>query len=111
MCVGLGIHKIRTMPYHPLSHGLVECTHQSLKATLMAHLTPHWTQVLPFVLLGLHSVIKKDINATAAELVYSTTIRLPSDFFQDTGTNNASEFAQQLKQTMNNVKPVRTSSH
>ncbi|GFS32889.1 hypothetical protein TNIN_143511, partial [Trichonephila inaurata madagascariensis] len=33
-----------------------------------------------FVLLGLRSVIKEDINATVAETVYGTTIRLPSDF-------------------------------
>ncbi|GFY53805.1 integrase catalytic domain-containing protein [Trichonephila inaurata madagascariensis] len=44
-------------------------------------------------------------------MVYRTTIRLPSDFFQDTGTNNVSEFVQQLKQTMHNLKPVPTSSH
>ncbi|GFT13478.1 hypothetical protein TNCV_2515251 [Trichonephila clavipes] len=53
---------------------------RSLKAAVMAHATPRWSQVLPFVLLGLRSVIKEDINATAAELVYGTTIRLPSDF-------------------------------
>ncbi|GFY54717.1 transposon Tf2-9 polyprotein [Trichonephila inaurata madagascariensis] len=40
----------------------------------MAHSAPRWTQVLPFVLLGLRSVIKEDINATAAEMVYRTTI-------------------------------------
>ncbi|GFY72802.1 integrase catalytic domain-containing protein [Trichonephila inaurata madagascariensis] len=77
----------------------------------MAHATPRWTQVLPFVLLGLRSVNKEDINASAAELVYVTTIRLPSDFFQDKGTKNVSEFVQQLKQTMHNLKPVPTSSH
>ncbi|GFW26920.1 transposon Ty3-G Gag-Pol polyprotein [Trichonephila clavipes] len=106
----LGISKIRTMQYHISSNGIVECTHWSLKAAIMAHAIPRWTQVLPFVFFGLHSVIKEDINDTAAELVYGTTIRLPSDFFQDTGTNNASEFVQ-LKHTMHNLKPVPTSSH
>ncbi|GFX42612.1 integrase catalytic domain-containing protein [Trichonephila clavipes] len=77
----------------------------------MAHATPRWTQVLPFVLLGLRSIIKENINASAAELVYGTSIRLSSDFFQDTGTNNVSEFVQQLKQTMHNLKPVPTSFH
>ncbi|GFY60567.1 integrase catalytic domain-containing protein, partial [Trichonephila inaurata madagascariensis] len=68
----------------------------------MAHATPRWTQVLPFVLHGLRSVIKEDINANDADMVYGTTIRLPSNFFQDTGTNNVSEFVQQLKQTLHN---------
>ncbi|GFY18656.1 gag-Pol polyprotein [Trichonephila clavipes] len=98
-CACLGISKIRTTKYHPSSNRLVERTQWSLKAVLMAHAIPHWTQVLPFVLLGLRSVIKDDTNATAAELVHGTTIRLPSDFFQDTGTSNVSEFVQQLSKT------------
>lgn len=98
LCACLGIHKITTTPYHPSSNGLVERTHRSLKAALMAHATPRWTLALPFVLLGLRSVIKEDINATASELVYGTTLRLPSDFFQETGTNNVSEYVQHLKQ-------------
>ncbi|GFR15477.1 hypothetical protein TNCT_151971 [Trichonephila clavata] len=76
----------------------------------MAHATPRWTKVLHFVLLGLRSVNKEDINAIAAKVVYGTTIRLPSEFFQDTGTNNVSEFVQQLKETMHNLKPLPTSS-
>ncbi|GFW41210.1 integrase catalytic domain-containing protein [Trichonephila clavipes] len=79
LCACLEISRIRTTSYHPSSNGLVERSHTSLKAALMAHATPRWTQVLPFVLLGLRSVIKEDINAT--ELVYGTTIRLHSDFF------------------------------
>ncbi|GFX10818.1 gag-pol polyprotein [Trichonephila clavipes] len=63
------ISKIRTTLYQPSSNGLMEHTHQSLEAALMAHATARWTQVLPFILLGLRSVIKEDINATAAELV------------------------------------------
>ncbi|GFV14812.1 transposon Tf2-9 polyprotein [Trichonephila clavipes] len=73
MCVLWNFSKIRNTPYPPSFNGLVERTHRSLKAT------PRWTQVLPFVLLGLRSVIKEDINVTA-ELVYGTTIRLPAIF-------------------------------
>ncbi|GFQ66847.1 hypothetical protein TNCT_326581 [Trichonephila clavata] len=72
---------------------------------------PCWTQVLPFVLLGLRSVFKEGIKAAATELVHSTTIRQPRDFFQDAGTSNVSEFVQHLKQTMLNLKPFPTSSH
>ncbi|GFW30158.1 uncharacterized protein TNCV_1054691 [Trichonephila clavipes] len=70
------ISKIRTTSYHPSSNGLVERTHRSLKASLMASATPRSTEVI-FVLLGLRSVIKEDINISAAELVCGTTIRLP----------------------------------
>ncbi|GFY73084.1 retrovirus-related Pol polyprotein from transposon 412 [Trichonephila inaurata madagascariensis] len=84
--------------------------HTGLSKPLSWLMPLHIRHVLPFVLLGLRSVIKEDINATAAELVYGTTIRLPSDFFQDTGMNNVAEFVQQLKQTMHTFKPVPTSS-
>lgn len=65
----LGVQKTRPTPYHPSSNDIVEWIHRSLKAALMAHATPSWALALPFVLLGLRSVIKKDINATASELV------------------------------------------
>ncbi|GFV08776.1 hypothetical protein TNCV_3829661 [Trichonephila clavipes] len=48
----------------------------------MAHSSPCRTQVLPFVLLGLHPIIKEDINATLAEQIYGTTIHLPSNLFK-----------------------------
>ncbi|GFS89593.1 hypothetical protein NPIL_315541 [Nephila pilipes] len=40
-----------------------------------------WSEIISTVLLGMRSAVKKDINATCAELVYGTTIRLPSDLF------------------------------
>ncbi|GFR24143.1 hypothetical protein TNCT_186611 [Trichonephila clavata] len=74
-----------------------------------AHGSTRWT--LPFVLLGLRSGIKYGIDITAAELVYGTTTHLPREFFQDTGTNNVSEFVQQLNQNMYNFKHIPTSLH
>ena len=41
-----------------------------------------WVKSLPLVLLGIRMNIKQDINCTSAELVYGTTLRLPSEFFQ-----------------------------
>ena len=42
----------------------------------------------PLVLLGIRTALKEDVGATAAEMVYGTTIRLPGEFF--TSTDHAS---------------------
>ena len=36
------------------------------------------------VLLGIRTALKEDLHCTAAELVYSTTLRLPGEFFTRT---------------------------
>ena len=62
----------------------VERFHQQLKASLKAHADP-WSEKLAWVLLGIRSVLKEDLHCTAAELVYSTTLHLPGEFFNSTG--------------------------
>nr|VZI07138.1 unnamed protein product [Spirometra erinaceieuropaei] len=54
--------------------------------------------------------VKKDIQCTAAELVYGTPLRLPGEFVQSstTNTNNPSTFVQHLKQRMAQLRPTPT---
>lgn len=57
------------------------------KAALKAQ--PHpvaWMDYLLLVLLGIRTALKEDISATAAEMVYSTTLRLPGEFFTPSST-------------------------
>ena len=64
--------------YHPQANGMVECMHRTLKQALKARLTgPDWFSQLPWVMLGLGSTPKEDINALTAELVYGALLRLP----------------------------------
>lgn len=49
----------------------------------MCHGTKEWVDILPTVLLGLRTSLKEDIQATTAELVYGTTLRLPGEMFLD----------------------------
>ncbi|GFU88350.1 transposon Tf2-6 polyprotein [Trichonephila clavipes] len=77
----LGTNRIRCCAYHPKANGLVERLHRHLKSTIKAHENSKWSEIIPIVLLGMRSTVKKDINATCAELVYGTTLRLPSDIF------------------------------
>ncbi|HBK82413.1 MAG TPA: hypothetical protein DDZ41_02265, partial [Flavobacterium sp.] len=80
----LGIHKIRTTPYHPQSNGIIERFHRNLKEILIARgNTANWSEELPFVLLGVRTAFKTDIKCSAAELVYGQTLKVPGDFFVD----------------------------
>lgn len=87
----IGTRKIHTTAYH-LSHGMIERWHRTLKAVIMCHNNREWVDVLPAVLLGLWTSIKEDIKASAAELVYGTTLCLPGEFFLDIEPTNQPYF-------------------
>ncbi|KFD63933.1 hypothetical protein M514_23924 [Trichuris suis] len=106
-----GIKRIRTTAFHPQSNGLVERFHRPLKAALKAHRTTKWTEVLPMVLLGLRTAPKAAINVSAAELVYGTTLRLPTEFFQQaTNEEDPATFVGRLVRAMRDLRPIPTAS-
>ncbi|GFW20809.1 hypothetical protein TNCV_1050301 [Trichonephila clavipes] len=108
----LGTNRIRTTSYHPQANDLVERLHRVLKSTLMAHENIKWTETLPAVLLGLRVAVKPDINASSAELVYGVSLRLPAEICTDTSSMPLDYgFVQQLKNQMNHLKPLSTSTH
>lgn len=110
----LGIHKLRTTPYHPQSNGMVERWHRALKVALMARLkcnTSSWVDELPIVLLGLRTAARSDSGVSAAELTYGKSLRLPGDFFENaTYTGSDSEYLQKLRDFIANLKS-RPPSH
>jgi hypothetical protein len=110
-----GTHRIRTTAYHPASNGLVERFYRRLKAALKCHHSS-WTTALPLVLLGIRCDIKEDIEASPAELVYGTSLRLPADLIEDaclqgSQTLPSSEFAENLKSKMQRIQYTSTSHH
>lgn len=53
-----------TSAYHPLFNRVVECFHQSLKASLCTRLSSlAWTEQHPWVLLGLLASVRRDLVA------------------------------------------------
>ena len=61
---------------------MVERFHQQLKVSLKAQPNPDaWMTTQPIILLGIRTALKQDLNATAAEMVYGITLRLPGEFF------------------------------
>ncbi|XP_071041945.1 uncharacterized protein [Parasteatoda tepidariorum] len=64
--------------------------------------------------MGLRSALKEDLNASSAELVYDTALRLPGDFVQSVNPsdcNDAPTFVHQLRNCMSKLRPVPTSAH
>nr|VZH99102.1 unnamed protein product [Spirometra erinaceieuropaei] len=112
----LGCSHIRTTAYHPSSNGLVERFHRKLKALLRAHDNPsHWSEHLPLVMLGIRTALKPDLECSAAELVYGTTLRIPGDFFghsQSSTDLDPSDYVQRLRQAMIHLRatPPRPST-
>jgi hypothetical protein len=59
---------------------------------------------LPLVLLGIPTAIKEVPNATAVEMTYGAGIRLPVEFFVATVRQATSEYANRLKERIEETK-------
>lgn len=109
----LGFTRQRTTAYHPQANGLVERFHRHLKGALMCHEEP-WTDVLPMVLLGIRTAWKEDIKATAAEMIYGETLRIPGDFIsnkQEQLNVEPEDYVIQLRRHIRKLQPTPTSRH
>lgn len=112
LSVLLGVKRVRSTAFHPMSNGMIENVHRPWKSALKAHLTDKWTEVLPVVLLGLRTTYRENLRATTAELLYGTSLRLPGEFFTRTKTDvNAATFVQNLKAAMEQLIPSPASNH
>ncbi|XP_076062479.1 uncharacterized protein LOC143037807 [Oratosquilla oratoria] len=68
--------------YKPAANGMVERTHCSPKAFLMARCNNgSWLSQLPRLLLGLRIAIKNDLNISPAEMVPGQPLIVPAEFF------------------------------
>ncbi|KAJ8401708.1 hypothetical protein AAFF_G00376790 [Aldrovandia affinis] len=82
---GLGVKLHRTTAYHPQANGLCERFHRSMKAALRASLKDgNWLDKLPWVMLGLRTAPKEDLQSSSAELVYGQPLRVPGEFMPNT---------------------------
>ena len=64
---------------------MVERFHRNLKEVLKARLLDNdWVQALPWVMLGIRSAPKEDLNCSAAEMVFGSTLTVPGEFISPT---------------------------
>nr|VZI36818.1 unnamed protein product [Spirometra erinaceieuropaei] len=106
----LGCTRIRTTAYNPAANGMVERFHRQLKASLRAAADPeNWTDHLPLVLLGIRSALKPDLDCSAAELVFGSTVRLPGEMISPTpqgAVEDPTNLLHRLRQFMRTLSPV-----
>ena len=106
----LGTKRSRTTAYHPQSNGMVERFHRQLKSALKTQSTPvAWMDSLPLVLLGIRTSLKTDLNSTAAEMVYGSSLRLPGEFFQSSHHHSLpdqSDFVNRLRTHFRSLQTV-----
>lgn len=110
----IGFKHRKTTAYHPQCNGLIERFHRQLKAAIVCHADHKWTESLPFVLLGIRSSFKSDLQCSSAELVYGEPLRLPGEFFEDSvdkRVTDLTDFSARIRSFANNLKPVHTSNH
>ncbi len=103
----------RTTAYHPQANGLCERFHRSMKAALMAGLQDDgWADRLPWILLGLRTAPKEDLQASTAELVYGQPLRVPGEFLPDaTGPWSVTHQRSTLQEAARRFAPIPTSHH
>jgi len=108
----IGSRRIRTTAYHPQSNGMIERWHRSLKTAIKCHETQNWAEVLPMILLGLRASYKEDIQASAAELVYGITLKLPGEYFTfEDPIGHPQMFQEKIREGMRQVRGSTTTHH
>ena len=112
ICKLLGTHLNKTTAYHAQANGLVERFHRRLKDSLKSKLTgPNWMDQLPWVLLGIRSEPKEDLEASTAELVYGSPLTVPGDFVPFSDSEPKPEDIQELRDKVSQFVPVPMSTH
>ena len=101
-----------TTAYHPQANGLVERFHRHLKSALRARLrTSSWADELPWILLGIRTAPKDDLQSSSAELVYGSPLTVPGDFIR-TPLDPSPDFQlRQLRDFAGSLAPIPTSQH
>ncbi|XP_076044685.1 uncharacterized protein LOC143027300 [Oratosquilla oratoria] len=85
--LGTSVH--HTTAYNPEANGMVERFHRTLKAALISRYNnATWNTQLPWVLLGLRTTPKEDLDASPAEMVFGEPLVVPGEFFPNASTNS-----------------------
>ncbi|ROT61807.1 hypothetical protein C7M84_020382 [Penaeus vannamei] len=105
LMVLLGSKRIRTTAYYPSANGMVERLHRHMKQALTSSSSNRrWVDQLPHVLLNIRTSFKEDLQCTAAEMVYGTTLALPADFIVTAGNFEPGTYGKQLCERMTRVR-------
>ena len=77
-CVSLNVQHITTTAFHPQANGMVERLHRQIKDALRARgAALHWSEHLPWVLMGIRAAPKDESGVSAAEVTLGQQLILP----------------------------------
>ncbi|CAB0038083.1 unnamed protein product [Trichogramma brassicae] len=104
----LGIKRCRTTSYHPCGNGMIERWHRSLKAAIMCHAKSKiWTELLPSVMLGLRTRLLSSCDASPADMLYGSPLRIPGDLCVNPDAEiDPKIFLNKFRAHMSQVRPV-----
>lgn len=114
LCRFLGTERNRTTSYHPIANGCIERFHRHLKSALMCHEDHRWTETLPAVLLGIRASLKEDMDASPADMVYGSPLRLPGEFFRNSSSTDLpspADFLNSLRRRIQHLRPAPSVRH
>ncbi|KAF8776904.1 Gag-Pol polyprotein like [Argiope bruennichi] len=101
----IGVHLTRTSSYAPQCNGMVERLHRPLKQALTCH-QADWLDALPLVLLGIRTVLREDVNTSAAELVYGSSLRLPEQWYEEKSIDRCPDYVARLQRLLRTINPT-----
>ena len=106
MCEFIGTKLSHTTAYHPAANGMVERIHRTVKTAECNDNPSAWYENLGLlILLGICSMVKKDIGCSSSDLTFGTTLRLPGQFFSDNDeTASHTKYLRQLVRFMKSLK-------
>ena len=109
----LGTDLHTTTSWHPQANGMIERVHRTMKSSLKAKLgsNPNWIDELPWIMLGLRTAPKEDLEASAAEMVYGSTLTVPGDLLQTSSDVPVSQHLRQLREVVGNFRPKPVAHH
>ena len=85
----LGVHKVRTSPYHPMANGLVERWNGTLKSMLKRVVQDEpkdWDLYLPYLLFAYREVPEASTGFSPFELLYGRAVRGPLAVLKESWT-------------------------
>jgi hypothetical protein len=78
----------------------------------MCHTDQQRTEALPLGFLGIRTALKEDLQASAAELVYGESLRIPGDLLTpSTNPVDSALLITELRQHMARLRPVPAACH
>ena len=108
----LGCELINTTSYNPKANGIVERYHRVLKASIKAQKQPSdWYSNLGWILLGLRTTIRNDMDFSPAEMLYGSSLRIPGEFLSPQKEQSHIEYVQQLQSFVQTLKPTPIRKH